>query len=130
MSILSLRIPWRYKKEPWEKWPPQPRPDPETFVLHGDNMWGDAIALFPDEQPEEPNTLTCVGWTTPLPKPGDYLVVKCQSGKWGRFILTRVAPAQGVYDMWFGTAVGPHEYVDEPNTKSATEFVKRRGVFR
>lgn len=119
----------RKKLEPWEEWPPRPNDDPKTFAMHGDSWWGNSITLFPKEQPEEPNTCTVVGWTTPRPSPGDYLVLKCTSGKWGRFVFTKIDLKNDPHDMWFGTAVGPHEYVDEPKTKSATEFIQREYRF-
>lgn len=108
--------------EPWEKVPPVPREDADTFVMHGDILWGNSIMHMGEI---DEHTFRVTGWTTPKPRPGDILVAKCASGQWGQFVLREIEHAQGVHDMWFGVAVGVIGYVDEPRTKRATEYVER-----
>jgi hypothetical protein len=66
--------------------------------------WGDSIGWM-DYQKGEVH-----GHTTPLPRAGDELQEKMQSGKTLRFEFIKVRPCTDPSDMWFAT-VRPIDYL-------------------
>lgn len=106
------------------------RDDAEIFILNGDNMWGSSIAWWhPEEHDSGSNIFKIVGWVSPKPQIGDYLLAKMASGKWGKLIFIKVDYCGDPPDMFFADAAGVLEYVDKPEYMSATSLIKKKSVF-
>jgi hypothetical protein len=108
---------------------PQLREGFNTYVMHGDIMWGDSITWASRGAPtdDDPNHGEIHGWVLPRPQDGDRLLVKMQTGKWGWWVIHDVELVDTVRDMFFAKVCGAFGYVegdDEPKLKRASEFVQ------
>jgi hypothetical protein len=106
---------------------PVVKADARTYVAHGDIQWGNAITT----RVIDDHNLSVFGWLdrAPFPEPGDKLLVKMESGKWGVFIFTESERARDPKDMFSARASGAIEYHDAPKTKSPDEFIENLSPF-
>lgn len=71
-----------------------PKRTPRIIVADQHKGWGNSISWDGREW---------YGWMTPIPEVGDEIHSMCQSGKMGRFIITRVDECHDPPDMFFAT---------------------------
>lgn len=102
--------------------PPEIREGANTYVRHGDNMWGNSITSFKVRDHEH----SVSGWLAraPFPVTGDKLLMKQQGHGWVVFVFGEVETCRGVSDMFQGTVYGPFDMPveREPQTKHCDEF--------
>lgn len=134
ISISSLRSRWFGGRDskPTELY--EPRSDARTYVMNGDNVWGDSITWAGGgKRPDDSHHGRAMGWVTPKPQRGDVIYVPMASKRWGTWIVQSVEHARGVDDMFYAEVCGAVGYADErgdePRGKYATELISS-GVFR
>lgn len=89
---------------------PKLREDFCTYSLRGDNMWGDSI-LWRKGAPDG-HKGRVYGWVPRLPRVGDLLAMRMQSGSWGAWVFDVVEPCGNQGDMFFATVKGPIRYIE------------------
>lgn len=75
-------------------------------VFHMGGGWGDAINI------SDWDKRRVVGWKTPQPKKGDYLMADMKEGRKGLFRFIKVEPCNDPRDMFFAT-IQDVGYTDE-----------------
>lgn len=70
---------------------------PRTYDMRTLNSWGNSI------QWQNVEKRRIVGWQDQIPRKGDVILAAMQSGKVGRFLVTKVDPCRDPADMFFAT---------------------------
>jgi len=70
---------------------------PTWYKMGG--IWGDRIEWM--HEMKDDGTGRIVGWKTPAPEPGDFIICPMRSGKTGQFRLMKIERCNDPRDMFF-----------------------------